>query len=112
MITVINQSKTLKKRISCKCECKFDGSKCNSNQKLNSNNCLCECKNLKKNIICAKKLYLLHVVAKLVNIDSVIMCDEIINVRENISTNVTSTVSTYLYNKNLRYKTWIVLFCT
>ena len=29
-ITTINESKT--KHISCKCKCKFDGKKCNSNQ--------------------------------------------------------------------------------
>ena len=32
MITGINESKTLKKHVSCKCECKFDSKKCNSNQ--------------------------------------------------------------------------------
>ena len=32
MITVINESKTLTKHISCKCKCKFDGRKCNSDQ--------------------------------------------------------------------------------
>ena len=32
MITGINESKTLTKHISCKCKCKFDGTKCNSNQ--------------------------------------------------------------------------------
>ena len=33
------------KHITCKCECKFDGSKCNSNQKWNNDKCLCECTN-------------------------------------------------------------------
>ena len=33
MITEINELKTLTKHISCKCKCKFDGRKCNSNQK-------------------------------------------------------------------------------
>ena len=33
MITGINESKTLWKHVSCKCKCKFDGGKCNSNQK-------------------------------------------------------------------------------
>ena len=32
MITGINESKTLTKHISCECECKFDGTKCKSNQ--------------------------------------------------------------------------------
>ena len=36
MITGINESKILTKHISCKCEHKFDGRKCNSNQKYNN----------------------------------------------------------------------------
>ena len=32
IIIVINESKLLKKHISCKCEFKFDGKKCNPNQ--------------------------------------------------------------------------------
>ena len=32
MITGINESKTLAKYTSCKCKCKFDGKKCNSDQ--------------------------------------------------------------------------------
>ena len=32
IITEINESKTLTKDISCECKCKFDGTKCNSNQ--------------------------------------------------------------------------------
>ena len=32
MITGINGSKTLPKHISCECKCKFDRTKCNSNQ--------------------------------------------------------------------------------
>ena len=39
MITEINESKTLTKRESCKCECKFDGRKCNENQKWNDHKC-------------------------------------------------------------------------
>ena len=33
MITVINESKTLAKHILWECKCKFDGRKCNLNQK-------------------------------------------------------------------------------
>ena len=33
MITGINESKILTKHIWCQCKCKFDGRKCNSNQK-------------------------------------------------------------------------------
>ena len=32
MIAGINESKTLKKHISCECKCRFDGRKCNSDQ--------------------------------------------------------------------------------
>ena len=36
---ITGKSKILTKDISCKCKCKFDGRKCNSNQKWNNNNC-------------------------------------------------------------------------
>ena len=52
MITVRNKSEILTKHISCKCKYKFDGRKCNSNQKWNNKKCQCECKNLKEH--CAK----------------------------------------------------------
>ena len=51
MITEINKSQTLPKHVSCKCKCKFDGRKCNSNQKSNNGKCWCECK---KHHICEK----------------------------------------------------------
>ena len=35
MFTGINESKTLTRHILCECKCKFDGGKCNSNQKWN-----------------------------------------------------------------------------
>ena len=38
-ITRLNESKILIKHISCKCKYKFDGRKCNSNQKWNNNKC-------------------------------------------------------------------------
>ena len=38
MITRINESKTSPKHISCKCKCKFDGRKCNSDQKWKNDN--------------------------------------------------------------------------
>ena len=62
-------SKTLTKHISYQCKCKFDGRKCNSNQKSNNNECLCKCKN-KKNIACVKIRFgiLLHLVVKMENI--------------------------------------------
>ena len=39
MITGKNDSKILTKEISCECKCKFDGRKCNSNQKWNNDKC-------------------------------------------------------------------------
>ena len=33
MVTRINESRTLTKRTLCDCKCRFDGRKCNSNQK-------------------------------------------------------------------------------
>ena len=39
MITGINESKILTKHLSCKFKCKFDGRKCNSNQKWNNDKC-------------------------------------------------------------------------
>ena len=51
MITGINELKTLTKHISCECKCKFDGRKCNSNQRRNNDKCRCECK---KHHICEK----------------------------------------------------------
>ena len=44
MITGINESKTLIKRISCSCRCKFDDKKHNSNQHSYNEKCQCECK--------------------------------------------------------------------
>ena len=51
MITGINESKTLTKHISCKCKCRFDGRKCNSEQWWNNNKCRCECQ---KHHVCEK----------------------------------------------------------
>ena len=43
MITGTNESKTLTKHISYECKFKFDGRKCNSNQKWNNVKCWCKC---------------------------------------------------------------------
>ena len=51
MITGINESKTLTKHISCKCNCKFDGRKCKSDQWWNNTKCWCVCK---KRHVCGK----------------------------------------------------------
>ena len=67
MITGINESKTLTRHISCECKCKFDGTKCNSNQWWNNDKCRCEC----KKIVYVKKIMfgiLIHVVVKMENI--------------------------------------------
>ena len=54
MITGISESKTLTKHISCKCESKFDGRKCNSNPECNNDEYWCECKNPKEHHVCEK----------------------------------------------------------
>ena len=71
MITGINESNELTKHTYIwKCQWKFDGGKCNSNQKWNNGKCQCECKKyyirlyFKKVIIGIQ----LHVVVRLVNI--------------------------------------------
>ena len=51
MITGINESKTLTKHISCKCKCRFDGRKCNSDQWWNNDKCWCK---RKKRHVCEK----------------------------------------------------------
>ena len=85
MITGINESETLTKHISCECKCKFDETKCNSNQWWNNDKCRCGCK--KRNICendyiwnpatcnCENGKYL-------VSIMDTIICDEIIDVKE------------------------------
>ena len=83
MIRKINQSKTLTNNISFECKCRFDGKKCNSNQRWNKNKCRCECKkdhvcekgylwNTSK-CICTNGKYLASIMS-----DSTITCDGII----------------------------------
>ena len=67
MITERNEQKNLTKDTSCKYKSKFDGRKCNSDQKWNND----KCRRSAKNIIYMKEItfgILLHVVAKMVNI--------------------------------------------
>ena len=94
IMTGINESKILTKHLSCKCERKFDGRKCNSNQKWNNNKCRCQCKNPKEHNSC-KKDYIWNSATcicengKYVGIitdDSVITCDEIIDTTKSAST--------------------------
>ena len=82
-ITWINESKILAKHISCECAYKFDGRKCNLNQKWNNNKSWYECKKhhiCKRDYIwnpatcnCENGKYLSSIID-----DSVITCDEII----------------------------------
>ena len=70
MIKRTNASKALTKHISCECKCKFDGRKCNSNQKRNNDKC-CPSVKIQNNIVCPKKIIfgiLLDAVAKILNI--------------------------------------------
>ena len=69
-LTRKTESKTLGKLISCECKCKFDGRKCNSNQKWNKRKRRCERKNLKKHHMCEKIKFgiFLNVLVKMVNI--------------------------------------------
>ena len=55
IVTEINESKTLTKYTSCKCECKFDGRKYNSNQEWN-NKYRCDCKNPEEHNACNNSL--------------------------------------------------------
>ena len=93
MITGKNESKILAKNISCKCKCKFDGRKCNSNQKWNYDKCWCDCKEhhtCEKDYIwnpatCSSEIgkYL----SSIIDDDSVITCDEIIEETKAIPAN-------------------------
>ena len=61
LITKTNEQKKLsifcqKKPISCKCKCKFDGKKCNSNKIWNNYKCRCKCKIPRKDV--CKKVYI------------------------------------------------------
>ena len=83
MITGINESKILTKHIPCECKCKFDSTKCKSNQLWNNDKCRCECKKhhvCKKGYVwnpsicsCENGKYLASIVD-----DSTIICDEVI----------------------------------
>ena len=67
MIAEINESKVVTKHISCKCKCRFDERKCNSDQWWNNDKCGCECK---KPHVCEKVILgiLLNVALKMENI--------------------------------------------
>ena len=107
-ITGINASKTIK-YISCKCKCKFDGRKCNSNQKWDNGKCWCECKNhiCGKNYIwnpdtgsCKNGKYLAYIFGN----DILIICEEILDVRVKSFDEETKTVSTKVNEKEVASK--------
>ena len=92
MVTGINESKTLKKHISFKCECKFDDRKCNLNQNWNNDKCPCECENPKEHQ-CEKGYFWNPTKCSCENGkyargigDSVVICNEIIEATKIIST--------------------------
>ena len=91
-ITRKNESIILTKDISCKCKCKFDGRKCNLNQKWNNDKCQCECR---KPHIC-EKYYISNpatcscengkYLATFIG-DSVVMCDEMLEETKTVPRN-------------------------
>ena len=124
IITGRNESKILSKHVSCECKCKFDGIKCNSNQKWNNDKCWNGCKNPEEHNACEKDYIWNHATCSCENgkylastIDnSVIMCDKIIkagkSVSANVLVNITCTVpinasndtSINFSNKNVGYE--------
>ena len=67
IIPGINESKTL--HISCECKCKFNGTKCNSNQWWNNTKCQCECK--KGSVFC---VYIFNFTTHFQFILSILIC--------------------------------------
>ena len=102
-ITNKNEAKTMAKRISCKCKCKFNSTACNSNEKKWKTESQYECKEYRtckkyyswnpSIYICENSKYL-----KSLFDDSKVVCDEIINAADGVSTNVTITISTNVTN--------------
>ena len=94
MITGINESKTLTKHISCECECKLDGRKCNSNQKWNNSKCKHACKNPKEHNACKKDYIWNPATCSCENgkyvgsiiVDLLITCDEVIDIAKIVPT--------------------------
>ena len=115
MITNKNEAKAMTEHISCDCKCKFNSTICNSNQKWNNKTCQCECKNYRtckkdygwnpSTCICENNKYL-----KSIANTSMIECDEVIIIVDNVSTkkrntiatNVTSTASINCHSKKER----------
>ena len=87
MITGINESKTLTKHFSCEFKCRFDETKCNTNQWRNNDKWRCECKKIHvfekdygwnaATCNCENVKYIASIIY-----DSTIIFDEIIDVKE------------------------------
>ena len=87
------------KHISCDCQCKFNSTTCNSNQKWNNKTSQCECKTYRKckkdyswnpsTCICENSKYL-----KSIANTSVIECDEIKTVVYILLTKMANTITT------------------
>ena len=117
MVTRIYEAKNLAKHVWCEFKCKFDSITYNSNQKCNNKACQCKCKSYRKCLkdyswnpstcICEISRYLKSIVD-----ESVIVCDEIINVTDSASKIVTNTIPTSVTSiasinsddKKVRYK--------
>ena len=112
MIKGINESKTLKKHISCECKYKFDGRKCNSNPKWNNDKCWYECK---KYHIC-KKDYIWNpstcssengkYLASIID-DSVFPCSEIIDAEAKTIAKNFNEKKYKLWNERFLYFTYL-----
>ena len=112
MIKEINKLKTLAMHVSCKCKCKFDVRKCYLNQKWNNDKRRCECK---RHYIREKDYIWDHATCSCKNCkylasntdDSVVTCDEIIEVTKTVSAKSTSnkTVPTNFNEKMITCKT-------
>ena len=89
MIKRTHESKTMTKHISCKCRCKFDGRKCNSNQKWTTINVHVSAKIQENN------KHLESIID-----DSVIMCDETIDA---LWSEPTKTMPINFNNKKVTY---------
>ena len=98
--------KIVTKNVSCEFKCKFDRRKCNWNQNWNIDKCRCECR---KHCICEKDYILNPTTCSCKNVkylgsiiyDSVITCDEIIDVEAKSHEEETKTVTTNFNEKNV-----------
>ena len=111
------QIKNISKIVSCECEYKYDGRKCNLNQKSNSDKCRCECK---KCHICEKD-YIWNpatygrkngkYLARIIDY-SVITCDEFIDEEAQSYDEETKITTRNLNEKNIVCETKKVICFT